>query len=188
MKKKKIVLAICNLTVLCSCAFLEGTKLYQDLDKYEEYKRKFTLSKEFMPELDTLTNYDNVNLYFWYNDYLGNGSLNLKVSYSEEHYEEEKIKVLNAYQFLTSPIKGNPGEKFDIIPEVKFYYREYYIQVVYNPKFYYCQYFEMIAYSDTLKQICYLYRYTSEPLYIGTFEGGMQEFMKDFFRFEDEHK
>ena len=184
MKKKKILLAIFSLVALCSCSFLEGANLYKDLDNYELYKSKLPNAKEFMPELDTLTNYDNINLYFWYDDYLESGNLNLKVLYSEEQYEEEKIKVLDTYQFLNTPIKGSSVGKFYNVPEVKFDYREYYFQVVDNQKFDYYHCFGMIAYSDSLKEICYLYHYYTDGLTIGTFEGGMQGFVKSLYRFD----
>lgn len=183
MKKKSLPILLCSLFLLSSC-----DKLYTDIEKYDEYLDKLVKADTFMPKLDTLSNYESIDLYFLYDNIILVGSINLKLSYSNEYYEEEKNKVLNLYQFLTTPIKENSTSKYYIIPEVSFDYNEYHIQVVEDENYDYNRYFGMIGYSDSLQEICYLYYNNHDAVSIDRTMGGMQELMKTYFCFENEDR
>lgn len=182
MKKKSLPILLCSLFLLSSC-----DKLYTDIEKYDEYLDKLVKADTFMPKLDTLSNYESMDLYFLYDNIILGGSINLKLSYPDSYYEEEKNSVLNRYKFLTSPVKTGLSKYYDI-PEVSFDYEEYHIQVIDDENYDYGHYFGMIGYSDSLQEICYLYYYNYDSIIIETIPGGIQKFMEIYFRFENEDR
>ncbi len=187
MEKKQLPILMCSLFLLSSCY-----KLSTDINNYTEYLNKLEKADTFMPKIDSLSNYRKIDVFFMYNydDMLVGpyGSINLKLSYSDEHYEEEKTKVLNNYQFLTSPIKESSTSKYYVIPEVSFDYREYHIQVVDDSNYDYDHYFGMIGYSDSLKEICYLYYYSYDYVNIERAIGGMKKLLDKYFCFRNEDR
>lgn len=172
-----IYLLISLLGLLGGCnAKVEKLTSIDDYDKYLQLVKK---SDTFMPNLELIGIHEKVNVYYYERQgpTLYSKSINLIITYSDTQYELYKWDSMDKNEFLEEPFIQHGHV---VIPEVKFDYKEFEINVVKNDSFWYPSQFGMIGYSDINKQICYIFYYDIELDMIAD----MVKFLDSAFAFE----
>lgn len=174
-----MILTISLFLTACTCD--QSVKL-TNIENYDVYIAFVKNSNGFMPDLDTMPDYETVEVfYFNLKDPLTDTkTINLIVTYDDTSYFDAKEAILSNYTFLEEPVM-----RFDYytIPVVEFEYHEFTIKVVEDESFIYPKWFGMIGYSDTNKQICYMYFYDIERDEISNTPNRMKEFTDKYFKF-----
>jgi len=172
-----IPLGILFISMLVDFYLDENPPLLTDVSDYEIYVDEVYNADTFMPDLDVLPNYEDVEVYY---DNRASKSITLSVIYSNEDYESAKESIINMYSFLDGPIKDETG--FYYIPSHEFDYKSYQIKVVDNEDFSYPEQFGMIGFSDDYNRICFLFFYDRSLNSLGN-SYTIEDFLKDNFEF-----
>ena len=206
-KKRKIFLII---SCIVSIAFIPlsfiGLIIYDvnapdkiikkstDIEKYEKIVEDVEGASEFMPALDDLNSYTNINFGYkriLYSFLLGfeSDNISLFVTY-DSNYIDEKENVLCKYDYLKIDEIIDSYDSFDgdfQFPVTTFEYKGYTFQIVpyrnknYNNKVS-CQSFMMVGYNDLNSTIAYLYFYNMDLdlLYNNDYTISKEERMQKF--------
>ena len=160
MNKKLLVSFLLASTLLTSCTLTTINTSF-DIDRYDEYLDKCYLARDFMPSLDSFTDYKDISVSLTSSDHKFGGKdtvpigLILFVSYEEEIFDEKKEEINKKYSFVEEPIIWDDDI---LMPAIDIIYCEYRIRVVYDrDDAYYPNYFGMIGINDNLQTIAYLY-------------------------------
>ena len=172
---KTVIIAAAVLLVAFLCAFFipHTVKQSNKIGDYDKYLEKVCYAAEFMPSLDEIGDYENVN--FGYKEYshgwmFCSEGLSLFAEYSDEDYNAEKEKTVYKYEYLTEPYK--PTENSDyIFPVAELEYKGYEFGIVPKKEYLYgsdteyrysCKSFMLVGNNDAERKIVYLYFYDSD--------------------------
>lgn len=157
MVKKIGTFILLFFTVLCVCGCSIGKKnLYTDIDEYENYLCNLEMASDFMPDIDSLSGYTNIEVNYFNQEFIWTvKTISLIVTYSETDYQDKKSLVISTFVFFDGPIYDGNGDT--IVIDFQAVSDGYTIQVVNDDGFVYPKRFGMIGYSDTKYQIVYMY-------------------------------
>ncbi|MEG1254849.1 hypothetical protein [Clostridium sp.] len=150
-----------------------------------------SMSKDIMPELDDLPEYENIEYRYKHKSMLifAADSVALVVSYDDNTFESEKEKLDEQYTFLDKKIKCNLDESKYYIPEYEFSVESYTFRIIdengtSNTDF--PKSFGMIGISEEKKSIAYLYFYDQDLDYIGheNEKNPMANFVRIYFKYK----
>lgn len=177
IKKYLLICVLASLIVLFGCT----TKVEKltSIDDYDKYLQLVKKSDIFMPNLELIGTHEKIDVYYYERKgpTLYSKSINLIITYSNTQYELYKLDSMDKNEFLEEPFIEYGHI---VIPEAKFDYKEFEINVVKNDSFWYPSQFGMIGYSDVNKQICYIFYYDVELDVIAD----MVKFLDSAFAFE----
>lgn len=172
MTRKTILISV---IFILSISLFGCGKVYTNTDDYQEYINQVPKANIFMPDFDTLPEYQSISVYYY--ERLGQ-SINLIVTYSAESYESARDTIFGSYVYLEEPLTEMD---FYRIPEVEFQYQSFTIMVVSDEDFEYPEQFGMLGYSDSKFQLSFMFFYDESLNELGN-GYTMQEFIeKEFF-------
>jgi hypothetical protein len=180
------VMAMTRKTILISVIFFLAISLfgcgqvYTDTNDYQEYINQVPKANTFMPDFDTLPEYQSISVYYY--ERLGQ-SINLIITYSAESYESARDTIFGSYVYLEEPLTKMD---FYLIPEVEFQYQSFTIKVVSDDDFEYPEQFGMLGYSDSSYQITFLFFYDLSLDRLSDSPGRMTRFIESEFFFPAE--
>ena len=131
-----------------------------EIDRYEEYREKIWLAKNFLPQLDELNDYSKVDFGYKENVYcllpfFESHGISLFVDYDNiDKYNEKKNNDLNKYDFITEPVKSLDSYLF---PVAEFDYKGYHFQIAPSKEAPKPKSFLIYGYNDSTETIVYLY-------------------------------
>lgn len=181
-----MVLAISGFLLLL---FGSYEQVNTDISRYNEDISEIGNAVKFMPDLDTLTDYKDIE----YTYKIGNKSIfvsngyALFVTYDAEQYKTKKDEVMSNYTFVQNPILGLGNTEYTI-PVAEFRYNGYDMKVVPDEEYVVyqaCKSFMILGFNDEECKIVYLYHYDDDLDYIAKagedLKNEMIEFMDDVF-------
>lgn len=186
MKKTlSIMLVLIIAITLSSCA---SVKIDNNIENYAADVEECCASL-FMPELEELPNYKEVEYYSKKSDGLfAESSIQLIVSYEEEIFLKEKERLKTAYTYLDEPQKNEGDDALYTIPLAEFSVAGFDFKVAKFDDTFYPKYFGMVGISDEKCQIAYLWVYAIDLDYICKTDANeikeMTEFIEDRFSLE----
>jgi hypothetical protein len=137
-----------------------------------------------MPDLNNLTNYDDVIYRYCTVEFPTSETMLLALKYDKEFYQNEKEKINNGYNFLDQVVKFKDTY---YMPEYEFYKESFLIKVVdLSEKDNYPKSFGMIGVSDEKNIIIYMYFYSNSLDYISNDKDKttMSEFLDEYFVYD----
>lgn len=190
MRKKNYLIASTMLTisVIAFLIFTIGTWEF----RYDHYLQKIPGSELFMPILDELGEYEDIDVRFKHTEMLFfyANSIALYVAYDESQYEMRKTALFEHYTLLSEPVIW--GDSY-LIPEIETIVNGYHVYVVDNTEGYdgYCAYkdycfpkkFGMIGFNDDTYELVYLFFYDFDLDLISLVEDDPQGKLARFIRF-----
>ena len=143
-----------------------------DLTQYEQDIQKIGNASVFMPDLESLGSYTDINYSYKVKCYsplarFYSDGFALFVTYEDAQYQAYKAKVLTDYAFLQEPVKRSQ-DTYEL-PVTEFSYKNYHIKIVPDEEyvdFCACKSFLMIGFNDDDSRIVYLYYYDFDIDYI----------------------
>ena len=186
MKKTlSIMLALIITITLSSCA---SVKIDNNIENYAADVEECCASL-FMPELEELPNYKEVEYYSKKSDGLfAESSIQLIVSYEEEIFLKEKERLKTAYTYLDKPQKLDSDRDVYTIPIEKFSFAGFDFKIAVFEDTVYPKNFGMVGISEEKCQIAYLWIYAVDLDYICEADENeikaMSEFMEYHFSLE----
>ena len=189
-----IVIAFC-LAKLYFTKYDSGEIVSTDISRYEEDCANCKNASDFMPDLDSLTDYRSLfysNKTFFYSYFMGFASdgLALFVQYDESTYELKKTELFNSYTFLDAPVFDGDYE----LPVTELYYENFYLKIVPDDEyvdFCACKSFAMVGFDDESKTLVYLYHYSFDLDFIAEadedLEAEMRRFMDEVFEWKNKN-
>lgn len=171
----------------------EDETVSTDIEEYEEDCAYYVNASDFMPDLDSLTDYTEIfyshktKVYSCFMGFASDG-LALFVQYDESVYEMKKAELLNSYTFLETPVIYD--DRYEL-PVTEFFYKNYYIKVILDPDYSNsaCKSFALIGFDDESKSVVYCYHYSFDLDYIAEQDedltAEMCEFMDDAFAWKE---
>ena len=133
---------------------------FMKIENYEDYREKTWLAKEFLPKLDELSDYSNVDFGYKRKVYclipfFESRSISLFVDYDNiDAYNAKKNDDLSKYDFITDPIKSSDDYLF---PVAEFDYKGYHFQIAPSKETLKPKSFLIYGYNDLTETIVYLY-------------------------------
>ena len=184
----KIILTFLAVLVISAGGFwflMFGTYQHidRDLEDYSTHVQSIRNAADFMPELDSLGAYTDIQYAYkekCYSRLIGfySDGLSLFVTYDAEQYCCAKETALSGYAFLEEPVKGY-NETYEL-PIEEFQYNGYTIKVVPDGEYLdycACKSFMMLGYNDAECTIAYLYYWDFDIDYISEVGEDPQEEM-----------
>lgn len=177
-----LVVIIIYLIVVLSFKYFSYDVTYENIDEYEEYIEKVTMSNTLLPTEEELKNSENVQVYY----HEKNGfiaytyyTISLFLQYNDDDYLVEKSKILEEHNFISEPIVRN-----DIVylHEPSFEYAGFKISVVDNVEYTYLKNYGMVGFNDETNSIVYLFVYDPEIGFIS--DETIQDYLESYFIFE----
>lgn len=131
-----------------------------DVNHYETYRQELNYAVEFMPEINSLGEYDELR--FGYQKTSGflfvAETMSLTAKYSEAEYAAIKETMLTHYEFIDVPIVDTDG---DVLLDDSFIHKGFAFSAVptYRHDIQYgaCKYFGLLGINDDLCCIAWLY-------------------------------
>ena len=131
-----------------------------DLSHYEAYRQDLNYAVEFMPEINSLGEYEELR--FGYQKTSGflfvAETMSLTVRYSEDEYMSVKEQVLSGYDFIDAPIIEKDGDiQLDDAFEHKGFAFRAFPTYQQNIRYGASKYFGLLGVNDDLCSIAWLY-------------------------------
>ena len=184
-----IILCVTLIFTFTSC----GTKS-RSIRKYEKKRNEIEYATEFMPSIDDLDGYTDINCSHKWTYFLFDvDTLSLFVEYPSEIYKEKKADVLSSYEFLEETIISDDGDEYLSTP-ARFEYGGYSFKTAPKldiPRYAGCAHksFAFIGFNDDKNRIAYCYFYDFHLDLIGLTNFSEQEmatkYIEDYFYWND---
>ena len=184
--KIMLIIVLVPVLLLGGCYYLlVGTseRVYTNLNNYEKDLQAIKNAANFMPSLDSLTGYENIEYTYkvtCYSHLAGfySDAYALFVTYDDAQYEAKKQEALGSYEFLQEPIKRS-DDTYEL-PVAEFAYKDYTMKVVPDEDyidFCACKSFLLLGFNDHKRTIAYLYYYDFDIDYIAQVGEDLEEEM-----------
>ena len=176
--------------------YMNNEETCVEIERYEEYREKTWLAKEFLPELNELSDYSSIDFGYKSDVYcllpfFESHSISLFVDYDNiDKYNEKKNNDLNKYDFITEPVKSQDRYLF---PVAEFDYKGYHFQIAPSKEATKPKSFLIYGYNDSTETIVYLYFLDYDIDYLldedaseDTINSRMPDFIENMFIWYDE--
>lgn len=153
-----------------------------DVHQYETYRHELNYAVDFMPEINTLGEYDELR--FGYQKTSGflfvAETMSLTAKYSEDEYSAVKETMLTHYDFIDAPVVDTNG---NVLLDDSFIHNGYVFRAVptYRHSFQYgaCKYFGILGINDDLCCIAWLYYDDADRDYVAEADADLDQEMRD---------
>lgn len=176
--------------------YMNNEETCVEIERYEEYREKTWLAKEFLPELNELSDYSSIDFGYKSDVYcllpfFESHGISLFVDYDNiDKYNEKKNNDLNKYDFITEPVKSLDRYLF---PVAEFDYKGYHFQIAPSKEASKPKSFLIYGYNDSTETIVYLYFLDYDIDYLldedaseDTINSRMPDFIENKFIWYDE--
>lgn len=187
--KVLLIIVLVPALLFGGCVYLlVGTsdRVYTNINRYEQDLKVIGNAVNFMPALDTLSGYANIEYTYrvrCYSKLVGfySDAYALFVTYDDAQYEEKKQTALESYEFLQEPVMRS-SDTYEL-PVTEFTYQDYTMKVVPDEEyidFCACKSFMLLGFNDEKHTIAYLYYYDFDIDFIAEEGEDLEEEMRDF--------
>lgn len=188
---KKVIKGI--IVFLLICALIVGgffwllvgcyDRVKTNIDQYEKDLQEIVNAAQYMPELDSLHGYTDIEYTYktrCYSTLAGfySDAFALFVTYDQNQYIKEKETILSEYTFLDEPVMRYV-DTYEL-PVTEFEYKGYHFKIVPDQEyidFCACKSFMMIGFNDDTSRIVYMYYYDFDIDYIAEVGENLEEEM-----------
>lgn len=163
-----------------------SVRVKTNIQNYEKDLEGIGNAAQFMPELDTLGNYTDIEYRYQITitsrlvGFISDGYA-LFVTYDKGEYKQQKDRILSGYSFLEKPVA--PFTDDLELPVTEFDYKGYHIKIVPDEEYIdycACKSFMMIGFDDASSTIVYMYYYDFDLDYIAEVGDDYEEEMREF--------
>lgn len=183
MRKKKYIIVAISFIVFVIVFLIITSGTWKS--RYNHYLEKIPGSELFMPNLDELGDYDDIDVRYknTWKIIFNAKSIALYVTYDDSEYEIRKTALFEQYTLLVEPVVR--GDSY-LMPEVVTVVNGYYIYVVDNTEGYeeyiFPKKFGMIGFNDDTNELVYLFFYDIDLDLISLVENGPEGKLASFIQ------